>query len=475
MDSEKNDKGEFHFSKTFSVEEGEYQYKFRLGPGGWWELNSEEAVVDDGDGNKNNLLIVKPAAPTAPATQPADSVPQSAADQSTPKSTEQPATTQPAAAPQPLPSDHADSSVAPSTVPLLPHEAVATQRKSEEQPAAAQKPQTMKHETLAPEPQRADSMQEEMDSEDEDDDEGEQESTSSPLLRHESFAPDATEETQAPLLRHETSALGEHADEPDHYSDRLDTLSPVKTRFSGRGAFSPQRLSRHSSTQSVLAPEADANDLSLERFPTDHNGIFEAIRKTSIALPEDQTTEAVNIGSPVGSAISDNSLSSVASLPIVREDREEEMAELEKIDEQAAEMEWAELLEIERKEAAQEAEVEEPDANAPVITVIDVEQRPTAPMTPPMTPKEAEQAEQIIEKQFYVKSTTNEGGRDDNADGQQTDEDGQELRENVILDVMQDKSFAGTLLNLLVHPALWLSVAGVAAAVMAGYWKLRYA
>lgn len=62
MTSDKTADGEYRFRKTFSVEEGEYQYKFRLGPGDWWALNEGAPVVDDGAGNKNNLLEVKPPA-----------------------------------------------------------------------------------------------------------------------------------------------------------------------------------------------------------------------------------------------------------------------------------------------------------------------------------------------------------------------------------------------------------------------------
>ena len=36
LDFTKKDDGQFHFHKDFSAEEGEHQYKFRLGPGDWW-------------------------------------------------------------------------------------------------------------------------------------------------------------------------------------------------------------------------------------------------------------------------------------------------------------------------------------------------------------------------------------------------------------------------------------------------------
>jgi hypothetical protein len=59
MDPARNEHGEYHFSKSFSVEEGEYQYKIRLGPGDWWAIDNTKPTVDDGTGNKNNLIVVK--------------------------------------------------------------------------------------------------------------------------------------------------------------------------------------------------------------------------------------------------------------------------------------------------------------------------------------------------------------------------------------------------------------------------------
>jgi hypothetical protein len=59
MDRARNEHGEYRFSKSFFVEEGEYQYKIRLGPGDWWAIDDSKPTVDDGMGNKNNLIVVK--------------------------------------------------------------------------------------------------------------------------------------------------------------------------------------------------------------------------------------------------------------------------------------------------------------------------------------------------------------------------------------------------------------------------------
>lgn len=55
--------GEWEFSKTFSAVEGEYQYKFRLGPGDWWVCDESKPTVDDGFGDRNNVLVVKDEVP----------------------------------------------------------------------------------------------------------------------------------------------------------------------------------------------------------------------------------------------------------------------------------------------------------------------------------------------------------------------------------------------------------------------------
>jgi hypothetical protein len=55
--------GEWEFTKTFSAAEGEYQYKFRLGPGDWWVCDESKPTVDDGFGARNNVLVVEDVVP----------------------------------------------------------------------------------------------------------------------------------------------------------------------------------------------------------------------------------------------------------------------------------------------------------------------------------------------------------------------------------------------------------------------------
>jgi hypothetical protein len=63
MESKESASGEWEFSRTFLAEEGEYQYKFRLGPGDWWVCDEDKPTVDDGFGDRNNVLEVKDEVP----------------------------------------------------------------------------------------------------------------------------------------------------------------------------------------------------------------------------------------------------------------------------------------------------------------------------------------------------------------------------------------------------------------------------
>lgn len=52
--------GEYRHEIRLNIPKGQdYQYKFRLGKGDWWDLNEEEPTVVDGAGNHNNLLPTK--------------------------------------------------------------------------------------------------------------------------------------------------------------------------------------------------------------------------------------------------------------------------------------------------------------------------------------------------------------------------------------------------------------------------------
>lgn len=300
MDEEQTDKGEYTFCKSFMAEEGEYQYKLRLGPGDWWICDDSKPKLDDGAGNENNLVVVTAPPPEVkePEHQPLDKV-----DSVTNTSTD----------PGPL----------------------------------------FRHETLVP-PGAPPHEEEKDDHEPED----------PPLLRHESIAPSSHEQDHSPLFRHESMAIDDK---------RHDDLPPRVTR------------GRKSSSDSIPL-EADPNDPSLERFPTDHKGIMEHLDRTRNSMQADETSN--DPGSPSQSQSPANSViaSASPSLPSVREDED---GELETLHEEA--------------ETVAEAEIEEslsPNADVPILRIVEVDvdlsERPAAPITPPDTPKEEDQDKEVL-------------------------------------------------------------------------------
>lgn len=331
MDAKWDDNGEWKFSKTFEAEEGEYQYKLRLGPGDWWICDDSKPKVDDGAGNQNNQVIVKPKAAAAvePATGPTEAI-------------SPPASIPEIKEPEPARKD----SVHPA--PLMKHESfegnhtepvdqkIAEHHAPEATPASP----LLHHESLAPPPMPLDD-----DSDDVPED--------PPLLRHESIAPSSHEQSQSPLFRHESISI----DDKRHHDVSSHRPSHQKSRT-------------HSNDS--IPEEADENDPSLVRFPTDHKGIMEHIDRTRKSMQEDETSESHKQdarSSPAGSVVQSVS----PSLPSVieAEDGEEELAEL-------------------REEAQQVADKDElpPDADVPEVTLPEAVERPAAPITPPMTPKE---------------------------------------------------------------------------------------
>lgn len=476
MDHEKLDSGEYRFSKTFNAEEGDYQYKFRLGPGDWWVVDETKPLVDDGAGNKNNLLVVK-AADSAQAHAQSSAASPSQVAASTDEHLKD--VVQRIMTPEPetvLPPPAPGQATAVSQASALPASPPTDQPAQVKQPQAVDVPSAttlnqasatphveppapaplMKHETLAPPTETVDEEDEDQrfDIDDGDEDDG------PPLLRHESLAPGSQEQTQAPLLRHESMAIGEHQDE-----DPQATLSPSMTSMGSRG----------SGEEDPVPEEADPDDPSLESFPTDSNGILEHIHHASTELPEDKFRDDADVTS---AAVSETPISPVTSLPSVQEDDEE----------------MDELREYEREKAEKEAETEEVDPMAPTVIVTEVaQQRPAALMTPPMTPKEAESIIEAVTQEQLAEAGVENEGRDEvreqiieaiiveqRAEAAAEQEAIDEVRElaqdsKIVVEIEQDRGVFGTMADILTHPMSLLAFAGIALAVAAGVWKLRYA
>lgn len=198
MEVSQNDSGQYTFSKKFDAEEGEYQYKLRLGPGDWWTCDDSKPQVDDGMGNKNNLVTVKAA---ESEDDRADSVHDHGAPLMPHESHNAPAHTSPFL--------HAERNGAPVT-PGVEHQAPF-----------------FRHESLVPEAS-------------EEDDDLDEEEPHSPLLRHETAAP--THEAVSPLFRHESTAID------DQKHEDLSNKSPLLRGRKHSGDSIPEEVSRATST-----------------------------------------------------------------------------------------------------------------------------------------------------------------------------------------------------------------------------------
>ncbi|KAK6436179.1 hypothetical protein LTR95_007631 [Oleoguttula sp. CCFEE 5521] len=303
--------GNFEFTKVFHAQPGEYQYKFRLGPGDWWVCDEEKEVVDDGMGNRNNHITVQEANMAFPVPQKHEtpiSQPLHAARLSEVRSEEL--------------QRHQDPELIEDEkhrAPLQPHESSFGHTKlelpSEDVPVLPSKP---RQDTIA--------LPDNGDPEDEGYDEPANDHAS-PLLQHETgfgilvaeiadHTPGVDEdevhldlpEHQAPLLSHETY---------------LPTPSPQLETSNAFPALSTGPLP--AAFQPVVPDEADFNDKSLEHFPTTPEAIVHHIRRLSNRMPEDEVTELSLAGSQSTSLPSiQRTTSQTASLPGVVEEGGEE-------------------------------------------------------------------------------------------------------------------------------------------------------
>lgn len=320
--------GEREFVKTFHADEGEYQYKFRLGPGDWWACDEGMPTLDDGLGNRNNVLVVK--------------------DGVSAKKT--------AAHPQYLAEDEDDASSELERVPTLPHERDSAERNPKrdslgDDMVGGKLAQDVKTEAaddhqapLLPHeqngtPNRRVGVQPEdvpvdFSADDEDGDVEPSQYPQSPIFAHERDVParvptPGTDEDEdymeeAPLMRHETLSpepseryhAPRLAHEKDDHHDAHDSevlLSPL----------SPTSSAHFPVSRDHIPAEADPNDPSLERLPTHQEGILESLRRSSMRMAKDEALQdIITSTSPVTKTMSHTSSQS-PSLPSVLEDEEE--------------------------------------------------------------------------------------------------------------------------------------------------------
>ncbi|GAB7348777.1 hypothetical protein MBLNU459_g7502t1 [Dothideomycetes sp. NU459] len=423
--------GEAEFWREFDAEEGEYQYKFRLGPGDWWVLDESKPTVDDGAGNRNNMIVVKPL----PARE--ESINVHVMDQATvpvqdPEKTE--AKTVPASAHEPVPSYEEGAEAAEETPltksevhsstldsstdrkpvdeeavktesfkeipariqepedltsthdeeekfepsPLFPHESFACKRHDSKLPSVSsdedadddEPQQLLPHEALAE--QAPDTSAIELDDFDDDED---YEDEQPPLFRHESFAPEEADES-VPLFRHETMSEDTH-----------ERPSARSVRSNSSASFASYR-SRH------VDPD-DINDPSLEKFPTDQASIMAHLQRTETRLPEDETSFEGTPSSPsMASSRSFGAETSPAvSIPVEMIPLSQvTSAQLDCITE--SEEELSPERPAEQTRIVEDAPVEPPARKqTPKLSISPSHEPVRGPLTPPMTPIDDLQSE----------------------------------------------------------------------------------
>ncbi|KAM0716607.1 hypothetical protein Q7P37_008052 [Cladosporium fusiforme] len=379
MDCSELPGGEREFVKTFHAEEGEYQYKFRLGPGDWWVCDEDKPTLDDGLGNRNNLLLVKNESSvkkTAAHSQhladdvgelePGPTFPHERdSSERNPKrdslgddvvgsklahdvKTEIAQTEHhpddhhaPLFAHEQNGSPHRKPGVAPEEVPV--NFSMDDDGDGDVEPSHYPQSPTFAHERDAPARVSTPGT-------DEDEDFMEE----APLMRHETLSPGPSERDHAPRLPHEHD--NQHH---DYDSDVL--VSPV----SASSAHLPE-------ARNHIPAEADPNDPSLEKMPTHQEGILESLRRSSMRMARDEAMQdIITSTSPVTKTTSRSSSSpQSASLPSVLEDEEEPEEEPHK-DSSAT-------------NTTSDSNVQGSEAGPHMLP-----ERPAALITPPRTPDES--------------------------------------------------------------------------------------
>lgn len=275
------------FSQSFLVEEGQYQYKFRLGAGDWWVCDESKPTVDDGQGNKNNLLEVK--------EQPILAVPEGKAISPSTKPTDQlGAVITPAMVPPPqlsLPSPV--SAVSPQQDFTSTHSSMI-QKDEGAIPAS--------HAIVGEQtPEREIPTISEVDLDDSDD-----EMHSPALLNHEQMNGTVSRDTSPDMGDTDSSS---DIDDDDDNGEPGTSTPLLRHETFARPQEQEAVSSKFSSTEAISTPAK-----TLVKFPTHHAGIIEMIMHTQQRLPADDTVSEKLKDSPESQAVSDLSTPS-NSLP----------------------------------------------------------------------------------------------------------------------------------------------------------------
>ncbi|KAF6828607.1 hypothetical protein CMUS01_08513 [Colletotrichum musicola] len=264
-----DDAGEHTFYKDVEVPPGsQIQYKFRVGPGDWWVLNEDAATVTDDAGNRNNLL-------TAPATQEStqtngvkagdqSSTEQSIKDASPTAEMEASTATQPEPKPKALEIIKDEERKRLSSTPIeqvadTAAEVADTAQKLDAEDNVAR---------LAPLDHLKDGERQRLSStpiEQVASTAAEVADTAQQLDADQDF--DATDDGAAPLFSHEALGPSEPAGSDEEDDQKHEDHGTVVYDVS----------------------KYDLNDPSLERLPSNRDGIMDAVRKVETGRNEDQT------------------------------------------------------------------------------------------------------------------------------------------------------------------------------------------
>lgn len=358
--------GEWEFSKTFSAAKGEYQYKFRLGPGDWWVCDESKPTVDDGFGDRNNVLVVKDEVPAKKHVAESQTSVDGGTEFESPtlpheRNSSKGHAKHDSVVPAPLVKDaevveEQQDEVQEKHAPLLSHEQHGSPPGSLSIPSETVPVNFSRQDTLSL-----------------DDDDGDCEPShfpGAPTFDHEkdilpARAPTpGTEEDDdyddmehPPLMRHETLSSESGTSSHDIHEAEGHSKSPASPAFSHSSKLWEAR-------DSHVPAEADPNDPSLLKL------------------------DVLSSTSPIGQSVSHSSQS--PSLPSVRED-EEELEEEDEEEEKHTAKSSAHVL-----PEAVTSKVH--DLTTGLKALSSVSGRPAALITPPRTPDEAEHHHDLTPK-----------------------------------------------------------------------------
>ncbi|THY57204.1 hypothetical protein D6C99_02599 [Aureobasidium pullulans] len=392
MTHKEKEDGELDFEHEFRAEPGEYQYKFRLGPGDWWVLDESKPTVDDGTGNRNNMIVVEPKSSNVNESHETP-ISSNAQEEEVPAATHITDTHAKQNASVIDREEEDDDDIPESEKNLFRHETVQVANGTGEsdhedehveidEDDQDEEPPLLEHEAGPFErvdsqhvtPFKSDKFTFEDPSEhaiEADDDFADDERDAPPLFRHETGAANDVDPDEAPLFRHESM------------SSPIDSMS----------ASSLSPTSPTSRKQRKLDLE-DVNDPSLEPFPVDEAGIQARIQRVATRRRED---EVVFEGTPPSPSLAQTKSFSPQAAPTLPHNESSDLSHLDAIDEteETDEEVYKPVSKpVEKKDSVMQPvpinikvqDVSELDNNPAFTDVADVSNR--GPPTPPMTPTE---------------------------------------------------------------------------------------